>query len=196
MDGVNREGEPCVFLLINRSLQDLLLDDYLPFSAALSGCATALQPCVLEPATRAAHACRRTPYAYVCGPLDAPPARRLLERLRAEVFSPGGIETIQAVLQIERGLRLSWQAVPVAALQQLMTMLQHLYPNYASRVLVVNLPSYLAWFVRFVKGMLDEVTAAKIELIDGGVDGLRHYYATEGLPAYYRDLGAKVMNIT
>ena len=77
----------------------------------------------------------------------------------------------------------------VAALQQLMTMLQHLYPNYASRVLVVNLPSYLAWFVRFVKGMLDEVTAAKIELIEGGVEGLRHYYATEGLPAYYRDLG-------
>ena len=112
-----------------------------------------------------------------------------VERLRAEVFSPGGIETIQAVLQIERGLRLSWQAVPVAALQQLMTMLQHLYPNYASRVLVVNLPSYLAWFVRFVKGMLDEVTAAKVELIDGGVEGLRHYYTTEGLPAYYRDLG-------
>ena len=131
----------------------------------------------------------RTPYACVRGPPHAPPARRLLERLRAEVFSPGGIETIQAVLQIERGLRLSWQAVPVAALQQLMTMLQHLYPNYASRVLVVNLPSYLAWFVRFVKGMLDEVTAAKVELIDGGVEGLRHYYTTEGLPAYYRDLG-------
>lgn len=187
MDGVNREGEPCVFLLINRSLQDLLLDDYLPFSAALSGCATALQPCVLGPATRPAHACRRAHHRV--RPLDASPARRLLERLRAEVFAPGGIETIQAVLQIERGLRLSWQAVPVAALQQLMTMLQHLYPNYASRVLVVNLPSYLAWFVRFVKGMLDEVTAAKIELIEGGVEGLRHYYATEGLPAYYRDLG-------
>ena len=140
-----------------------------------------------HPATACVQA--RTRYACVCGPLDAPPARRLLERLRAEVFSPGGIETIQAVLQIERGLRLSWQAVPVAALQQLMTMLQHLYPNYASRVLVVNLPSYLAWFVRFVKGMLDEVTAAKVELIDGGVEGLRHYYTTEGLPAYYRDLG-------
>merc|ERR1719272_287631 len=147
MDGVNREGEPCIFLLINRALQDLLLDDPLPFSAALSG---------------------------------------LLERMRAEVFSPGGVETIQAVLQIERGLRLSWQAVPVAALQQLMTMLQHLYPNYASRVLVVNLPSYLAWFVRFIKGMLDEVTAAKIELVDGGVEGLRQYYTTQGLPAYYQ----------
>ena len=81
MDGVNREGEPCVFLLINRSLQDLLLDDYLPFSAALSGCATALQPCVLGPATRAAHACRRTPYACVCGPLDAPPGSRRLGKV-------------------------------------------------------------------------------------------------------------------
>ena len=45
MDGVNREGEPCIFLLINRALQDVLLDDPLPFSAALSGWATVLQPC-------------------------------------------------------------------------------------------------------------------------------------------------------
>ena len=66
MDGVNREGEPCVFLLINRSLQDLLLDDYLPFSAALSGCATAVQPCVLGPATRPPHACRRAHHTRVC----------------------------------------------------------------------------------------------------------------------------------
>jgi hypothetical protein len=62
MDGVNREGEPCVFLLINRALQDRLLDDPLPFSAALSGWATALQPCVLEPATICLQAV--TPYEY------------------------------------------------------------------------------------------------------------------------------------
>ena len=87
---------------------------------------------------------------------------------------------------MERGFRLAWSAIPVAALQRLMALLQDLYPNYASRILVVSLPSYLAWFVRFLKGMLDEVTAAKIELIDGGVEGLRPYYLPENLPAYYR----------
>ena len=49
------------------------------------------------------------------------------------------------------------------------------------------LPSYLVWFVRFVKGMLDEVTANKIELIDGGAEGLQPYYTPENLPAYYRE---------
>ena len=109
----------------------------------------------------------------------------LLEHFRANVFCAGGIETMQALVQVERGFRLSWQAVPVAALQQLLSLLQDLYPNYASRVLVVDLPGYLAWFVRFVKGMLDAVTAAKIELVDNA-EGLLRYYSPEGLPSYYR----------
>ena len=146
LDGVNRDGEPCIIVVVNRALQEQLLEDAQPFIAALTG---------------------------------------LLEHFRAHVFAPGGVETVQCIAHVERGFRLSWQAVPVEAVQQLMGLLQDLYPNYASRILVVDLPSYLAWFVRFLKGMLDEVTANKIELVSNADELLRSFYTPDGLPSYY-----------
>ena len=67
--------------------------------------------------------------------------------------------------QVERGFHLALNAVPLAATQQLLAALTEVYPSYASRILVVNLPSYLAWFVRFVKGLVAEGSANKFELV-------------------------------
>ena len=63
--------------------------------------------------------------------------------------------------------------------------LQDLYPNYSSRILVVNLPTYLMWFLRFVKGLLAEVTANKVQLLAGD-DELRRYFDADGMPSIYR----------
>ena len=57
--------------------------------------------------------------------------------------------------------------------------------RYASRILVVNLPSYLAWFVRFVKGLLAEGSAGKIELVSA-YERLLDFFDEACLPEYYR----------
>ena len=62
---------------------------------------------------------------------------------------------------MERGFRLSWKSVPVAAVQRMMAVLQDIYPNYSTKLYIVNLPSYLGWFVRFVKGFLCEMVQRK-----------------------------------
>jgi hypothetical protein len=49
----------------------------------------------------------------------------------------------------------------------------------------VNLPSYLGWFVRFVKGFLCEMVQRKIELVETP-QALRRHFDEEGLPSYYR----------
>lgn len=87
--------------------------------------------------------------------------------------------------QVERGFRLSWKSVPVAAVQRMMAVLQDIYPNYSTKLYIVNLPSYLGWFVRFVKGFLCEMVQRKIELVETP-QALRRHFDDEGLPSYYR----------
>ena len=108
-----------------------------------------------------------------------------METVRHSVFVLGKTESIQTVVQVERGFRLSMQAVPASGVQRLMQLLQELYPHYSSRILVVNLPGYLAWFVRFVKTFLHEITAAKIMIVDRPEDLLQHF-DPDGLPSYYK----------
>ena len=86
---------------------------------------------------------------------------------------------------MERGFRLSWKSVPVAAVQRMMAVLQDIYPNYSTKLYIVNLPSYLGWFVRFVKGFLCEASAEKIELIDDEAQ-LLDLFDEQGLPSSYR----------
>ena len=50
---------------------------------------------------------------------------------------------------------------------------------------MVNLPTYLMWFLRFVKGLLAEVTANKVQLLAGD-DELRRYFDADGMPSIYR----------
>ena len=88
----------------------------------------------------------------------------VMEHIRKSVFTAGGPETVMTVVHVGRGFRLSWSAMPLKAIQELMSALQDLYPNYTQAILVVNLPPYLMWFVRFIKGLLCEVTAKKLEL--------------------------------
>jgi len=108
-------------------------------------------------------------------------------QVRREVFVAGGPETILTVVHVDRtvGFRLAWSAMPIRAVQQLVAALQDLYPNYTQRILIVNLPGYLMWFVRFVKGMLCEVTANKLELVADEAALLR-FFTPEGLPSIYR----------
>lgn len=87
--------------------------------------------------------------------------------------------------QVERGFKLSLGSVPIAATQRLMSVVSDMYPSYTSRILVVNLPGYLAWFVKFIKGMLCEGSANKIELVTD-YERLLDFYEESGLPEYYR----------
>jgi hypothetical protein len=112
----------------------------------------------------------------------------LLEHVRRHVFAAGGPETILTVVHVDRavGFRLAWSAMPLRAVQRLVGALQELYPNYTQRILIVNLPAYLMWFVRFVKGLLCEVTANKLELVADEAT-LATFFTPDGLPAIYRD---------
>ena len=56
-------------------------------------------------------------------------------------------------------------------------------------ILIVNLPGYLAWFVRFIKGFLCEASQGKLTLIDH-FDQLLEIYEPEGLPTYYAERGS------
>ena len=109
----------------------------------------------------------------------------ILESVKAELFVPGAIESVQTIVQVERGFKLSLGSVPIAATQRLMSVVSDMYPSYTSRILVVNLPGYLAWFVKFIKGMLCEGSANKIELVTD-YERLLDFYEESGLPEYYR----------
>ena len=74
----------------------------------------------------------------------------------------GEMETIQTVVQVERGFKLE---IPVAAAQRVMEVLTTMYPSITSRILIVNLPPYLSWFVKFIKGFLCEASSDKIQLV-------------------------------
>jgi len=74
----------------------------------------------------------------------------------------------------------------MAGTQRLAAVLSDLYPNYSSRILLVNLPPSLAWFVRVVKSLLCEVTANKIAIIKDA-EALQEYCAPGGVPTYYTD---------
>ena len=52
--------------------------------------------------------------------------------------------------------------MPVAAVQRAMAVLQDIYPNYSTKLYIVNLPSYLGWFVRCVKGFLIEMVEGRL----------------------------------
>ena len=111
----------------------------------------------------------------------------LLEAALERHFVRGRMETVQTVVQVERGFRLSLQAMPLAASQRVLSVLTEAFPSVTSRILIVNLPPYLAWFVNFVKGMLCEGSAAKIELV-GDFATLRAFYEPGGvMPSYYRE---------
>ena len=73
----------------------------------------------------------------------------------------------------------------MAATQKLLATLNELYPSYLSNILIVNLPSYLVWFVKFCKNLLCEATASKIELAADSTE-LLQYYTRDNLPAYYK----------
>ena len=53
----------------------------------------------------------------------------------------------------------------------MMAVLQDIYPNYSTKLYIVNLPSYLGWFVGFVKGFLCEMVQGAYRM--GGVVGTR-----------------------
>jgi len=114
----------------------------------------------------------------------------LMEVTRREIFAPGTMETVQTVVQVERGFRLNFKAVSdfTRATQRVVGALTDMYPSFTSRILVVNLPPYLAWFVKFVKGFLCEASAAKIELISE-YDELLIHYDEANLPSYFRERG-------
>jgi len=108
-----------------------------------------------------------------------------MEGARGAHFRAGEMETIQTVLQVERGFRLS---LPMAGASRVMEVLTTMYPSLTSRILVVNLPGYLTWFVNFIKGFLCELTANKIELINN-MDALLDHYEPNQLPSYYQERG-------
>jgi len=148
LDGVSRDGEPAMLVVVDLALQEAMLRGPDGFIHAVMG---------------------------------------LCERVRYEIFNArGATESIQTVVQVERGFRLALNAIPVVATQRLMTTLQDIYPSYSSRILIVNLPSYLVWFVRFVKGLLCEVTANKIELVND-YETLLDFYDEDSLPSLYKE---------
>ena len=115
----------------------------------------------------------------------------LMDATRRYHFRMGEMETVQTVVQIERGFRLSLKAIAdfTRATQRVMGALTDMFPSYTSRILVVNLPPSLAWFVKFIKGFLCEASAMKIELIND-FDQLHEFYDDEHLPSYYRERGS------
>ena len=72
----------------------------------------------------------------------------LMASMRIECFRPGEMETVQTVVMVERGFALK---LPVAAGQRVMQVITNLWPSLTSKILVVNLPGYLSWFVGFVR---------------------------------------------
>ena len=76
---------------------------------------------------------------------DAPPVLLaiygLLERVRRDVFVTGEIETIVTVIDIGRGFRLSWHALPIGPIQQLVAALQVRDLGAIARHLAAELPS-------------------------------------------------------
>ena len=112
----------------------------------------------------------------------------LLVAARAEHFRPGEMETVQTVVQVERGFKLE---VPVAAAQRLMLVITECFPSFTSKILIVNLPGYLSWFVKFVKGFLCEGSQRKLELISD-FNRLLDFYEPGDLPSYYRERGSIV----
>ena len=70
-----------------------------------------------------------------------------------------------------------------------MQVITHLYPSFTSKILVVNLPGYLSWFVGFVKGFLCEASQQKIELIST-FERLLDFYDRDQLPSYFRERGS------
>jgi len=111
----------------------------------------------------------------------------LMDQARRDVFVPGRMESVQTVVQVERGFRLSPRSISdfTSATQLVMGALTDMFPSITSRILVVNLPGYAAWFVKFIQGFLCEASANKIELIQH-YEQLLQYYDEESLPSYYR----------
>ena len=110
----------------------------------------------------------------------------LMANARSECFLAGQMETVQTVVMVERGFALK---LPVAAGQRVMTVITTLWPSITSKILVVNLPGYLSWFVGFVKGFLCEASQQKIELINE-FDRLLDFYERDQLPSYFRERGS------
>jgi uncharacterized membrane protein YgcG len=110
----------------------------------------------------------------------------LMGNARKECFRKGEMETVQTVVMVERGFALK---LPVAAGQRVMQVITNLWPSFTSKILVVNLPGYLSWFVGFVKGFLCEASQQKIELISS-FDRLLDFYEREQLPTYFRERGS------
>lgn len=108
----------------------------------------------------------------------------VMELVKCELFVEGKVESVQTIVQVERGFRLSLQSVPIAATQRMMSLVSDIYPSYTSHILIVNLPGYLAWFVRFVKGMLCEASANKIEIVTE-YTRLLDFFDEPQLPEYY-----------
>ena len=116
----------------------------------------------------------------------------LMDITRREYFRYGEMESVRTVVQVERGFRLTWRGITefTSATQKVLKALTDMYPSYTSKILVVNLPASLVWFVRFVKGFLCEASAEKIELINE-YDELRVHFEPSGvMPSYYRERGS------
>lgn len=122
---------------------------------------------------------------------DAEPFLRalvgLLDATRRHHFRPGVMESVHTVVQVERGFALSLRAIAdfSRATHRVMGALTDMYPSLTSHILVVNLPSSLSWFVRFVKGFLCEASAQKIELVNT-YEELLETFEDAGMPSYYR----------
>ncbi len=107
---------------------------------------------------------------------------RMIMRVH-EHFKRGEVETITVVMQIERGFRL---VLPLKAIKHLLYVITSLWPSYGSRILIVNLPSSLVWFVGFIKSLISESTGNKIEVVNT-YERLLDFFDEEHLPDYYRE---------
>ena len=112
----------------------------------------------------------------------------LIAATKAEAFRIGEMETVQTVVQIERGFKLE---IPMAAAKRIMGAITSLYPSFTSKILIVNLPGYLAWLVKFVKGFLCEASASKIEVVND-FKRLCDFFELDSLPSYYKERGSIV----
>jgi hypothetical protein len=96
------------------------------------------------------------------------------------------LETIQTIVVMERGFKMSLTSMPIKAIQRIMGVLVSMFPSITSRILVINMPGFLAWLVKFVKGFLCEASQQKLALIDE-LGELLEFYDRDGLPSCLRE---------
>ena len=77
-----------------------------------------------------------------------------------------------------------------SATQKVLKALTDMYPSYTSKILVVNLPASLVWFVRFVKGFCARRARRRLSSSTSTTSCACTLEPSGEMPSYYRERGS------